>query len=99
MAAPLAVVWRDDELGSPAIGRLELHPGCLHLEGERRGQPVSEDVVLATLLGAHFGRAERERIGARQTLLLELINRHCPLLVSSVFGIGVLAELAELLAG
>jgi len=100
MGSSLAVVWSDDELEPPAIGRLELHPGWVHLEGSRRGQPVSEDVALAEITDTHLGRVQRERIGGRQTLVLERVNRRFPLLVSTVFGVGALTELAErLLAG
>src|SRR5206468_10652898 len=36
MAASLAVVWQNGELEPPAVGRIELLPDRLHLEGARR---------------------------------------------------------------
>ena len=95
MAASLAVVWQDGELEPPAVGRLEVLPDRLHLEGARRGQAISEDVPLAEIKRSHVGRADRERIGGRQTLVLECLDRHGALLISSIFGIGTLVELVE----
>jgi hypothetical protein len=96
MATSLAVVWAEGE-HEPAIGRLELLPGKIHLEGACHGRYVSEDVPLPEITQTRFGRADRERIRGRQTLVLERIGAQSALLVTSVFGVGTLTELIELL--
>ncbi len=97
MEGSLAVVWQECGEEPPAHGRLELRPDRIHLEGTRSGKTISEDVSLDEINETHFGRAEAERIGGRQTLVLDFSERHRALLISSLFGIGTLAELAELL--
>ncbi len=99
MSGSLAVVWQDSCDQSPAHGRLELKLDRIHLEGMRSGRPISEDVPLEEIAAARFGRAAQERLGGRQTLVLDFVDRHRAVLISSLFGIGVLSELAEGLAG
>jgi hypothetical protein len=90
-------VWR--ELGDDAagVGRVDLDAECLYLDGRRRGHRVHRVLPLAQISGARRGYSELERIGGRSTLVLELTGRR-PLLISSVFGIGLLAELADCLS-
>lgn len=99
MSTSLAVVWREGASGTPTIGRLEMLPDRLHLEGSRHGRWVKEDVPLAEIQRTHIARYARQRIGGRQTLVLERAGAQGALLIASVFGIGALTELVELLGG
>ncbi len=99
MERSLAVVWQERRDESPAHGRLELTTDRIHLEGMCAGRPVSRDVPRDEIAATRFARAQEERLRGRQTLILQLKNRHRGLLISSLFGVGRLAELAELLGG
>lgn len=97
MESSLAVVWREGESGAPAIGRLEMLPDRLHLEGSQRGRWVEEDVPFAEITRAQIARYARQQLGGRQTLVLERVGAQAALLVATVFGVGALTELVELL--
>jgi hypothetical protein len=99
MTAALAVVWCNGTTGAPTIGRLEMLPDRLHLEGSRGGKWVTEDVPLTEIARTHIARYARQRIGGRQTLVLDRVGAQGALLIASVFGVGALTELLELLGG
>lgn len=97
MEGSLPVVWALESDEQPGVGKLELLPDRLRLEGRRRGRRVIEEFPLDELSATHFGRGDRQRIGGRVTLVIERSPLPC-LLVSSVFGFGALGELADKLA-
>lgn len=97
MERSLAVVWTQERYQRPGVGKLELLPDRLHLEGRRRGRQVTEEIPLSEVRGAHFATSYGQRIGGRATLVIERLARPA-LLVSAIFGFGELAELADRLA-
>jgi hypothetical protein len=94
MERSLPVVWSLDTERQLGVGKLELLPDRLRLEGRLRDRPVVEDVPLAEVEAVHFARSERQRLRGRATLVIELAARP-PLLVCALFGFGALAELAD----
>jgi hypothetical protein len=97
MEGSLPVVWTLEGDGRAAVGKLELLPDRLRLDGRRRGRRVIEEFLLSELLATRFGRDGAQRIGGRATLVIERSPLPA-LLLSSVFGVGILRELADRLA-
>lgn len=97
MERSLPVVWTLEGDERPAVGKLELLPDRLRLDGCRRGQRVIEEFPLSELHATRFGRRAEQRIGGRATLVIER-SALPALLLSSVFGVGILGALADQLA-
>lgn len=83
-----AVVWIGDG-GVVHVGRLELTPDGLGLAGA-----VELEIPFAGIVGLHVGRSPDERIGGRQTLVLDLAEGG-RVRIASVGEPGTLHELAE----
>ncbi|HUZ81784.1 MAG TPA: hypothetical protein VMU73_06020 [Gaiellaceae bacterium] len=94
MERSLAVVWTQEHEAPPGVGKLQLLPDRLHLEGRRCGSRVTEDILLREIRGAHLAANPDQRIGGRATLVIQRLTKS-PLLVSAIFGFGALAELAD----
>lgn len=92
-----AVVWR--ESGDARFsGRLEVRPHGVRLEGRAPdGTRRRQELPLATLAGVRIGRMPNERIDGQPVLVVERVGAP-PLLVGGVGGVGMLHELADLLA-
>jgi hypothetical protein len=91
--ASYAVVWREPD-GTVCSGELELGRHRLRLEGiSRNGRPRSHEIRYADLASARIGRAVRERIDGRSTLVLEAGELR--LNVASAVGVGMIHEMAE----
>lgn len=97
MERSLAVVWKQEHDPPPGVGKLELLPDRLHLEGRRSGSQVTEEILLSEVRATHLATSHDQRIGGRATLVIERLARP-PLLVSAIFGFGALAELADRIA-
>jgi hypothetical protein len=97
MERSLPVVWSVEAEQGPGVGKLELLPDRLRLEGRRRGRRVVDEFQLSEVGATHFGRSEAERLGGRSTLVIERPARRS-LLVCALFGFGALAELADQLS-
>ena len=91
MAGSLPVVWTRGDAAYPCVGKLEILPDCLRLDGKQRGSDVSDEVPLDEISGSHPALT-RQRIGGRPTLVIE--GPDPPLLIS-ILGFGALIELAD----
>lgn len=87
-----AVVWIDPA-GPVSVGKLELVPEGMHLEGARE-----RVVPYAAIERLHVGRRVSERIRGRPSLVLDLTSGE-RLRIGNVGAPGALHELAERLAG
>jgi hypothetical protein len=87
-----AVVW-SDPAGPVSVGKLELDPEGMHLEGG-----CERLVPYAAIERLHVGRRVSERIRGRPSLVLDLAGGE-RLRIGSVGAPGTLHELAERLAG
>lgn len=90
-----AVVWGEPD--GLASGGLTFVPEGVRLEGKRLlgGSLASLSIAREELRGVRIGRAQRERIGGRPALIVELTDgRTVPI---SAPGPGILTELADLL--
>ena len=97
MERSVAVVWMEEHHRLSGVGKLELLPDRVHIEGRRRGRDVTEDVPLREIQDAHLATKHGQRIGGRATLVIERLARPA-LLVSAIFGFGELTELADQLS-
>lgn len=89
----LPVLWALD--GSPARpGRLDLDPERLTLIGGSRDELRLHEIPLAEVAAVRVGRRPQERIGGRQTLVVELSDGRVVAVVA-FGGVGSLHELAE----
>src|SRR5438067_1067 len=91
------VVWREDALPT-ASGKLELRPSALRFEGAAGGRPTTREVAYESLAVVRVGRAASDRVDGRPSLVLER-RTGLPVTIASVGQSGVVAELAERLAG
>lgn len=91
-----AVVWRKDE-GPVVPGQLQLVQEAVKLRGGGRSQVIEHALRYDMLSAVRLGRHPEERIQGQPSLLLEVstIERF---LVSAIGGLGVVAELADLIA-
>lgn len=88
-----AVVWREPA-GSVCSGELELGPETLRLEGTcRTGRYCLHEIAYSDVTSVRVGRALRERIDGRSTLILEA--RGALLYVTTTVGLGMIHEMAE----
>jgi hypothetical protein len=96
--ATYAIRWREPD-GATFLGRLELAPTAILLEGRANGDAaVVRSLPYDELLGFHIGRGPDERLDGRAALVVE--RRAGDVLVTSaVVHAGVLTELADRLAG
>lgn len=97
MKHAVAVVWTEEHNRPSGVGKLELLPDRVHIEGRRRGRVVTEEIPLSEVRDAHIATIRGQRIGGRATLVIERLARPA-LLVSAIFGFGELAELADQLS-
>jgi len=91
------VLWCDE--GEPmATGKLVLGQDSAELSGasdlERR--PISERLPYAEIESIHVGRTPRDRLHCNPALIIE--RREQKLVRIAVLGVGVLGEVADLLA-
>jgi hypothetical protein len=84
-----AVLWSDRD-HSPRAGKLELDDTGLRFEGQTESRRVYYEDIEAL----HVARDDRERIGGRPALVLDLVAGG-PLRIGSLGGVGILTELAE----
>ena len=91
------VVWREDALPT-ASGKLELRPSALRFEGAAGGRPTTREVAYESLAVVRVGRAASDRVDGRPSLVLER-RTGLPVTIASVGQSGVVAEIAERLAG
>lgn len=97
MRTTYAVTWQCG-VGETRAGRLELRPQGMIFEGSNgQGPPVTE-VPYDDVSTIRVARLSADRLGGRPTLVLE---RHAtsPIRIASVAQTGIVAELAERLAG
>lgn len=96
MRVSYGVVWREGE-HPLAHGKLELLPRALRLDGMRGSTPVVRELPYDSLSEIRIGRAARDRIEGRPSLVVEPRTGDA-LAIASVVQAGVLAEIAERLA-
>jgi hypothetical protein len=95
-AQSYAAIWRE-LTGLLATGKVVLGPDALRLEGAtRQGQLSRREIPYAELEGVRVGRVPSEMLNGRPTLVLARSSG--PSLQIEPFGIGMLSELADLLA-
>jgi hypothetical protein len=100
MRTTYAVTWEEPG-GSRYAGKLELRPAGLRLEAGTNGGgkgPVVKEVAYEELSEVRVGRTAQDRIGYRSTLVLERRSGG-RIRIASVVQSGIVAELAERLAG
>ena len=93
METSYAVNWQGFD-GREHIGRLDVGPTSMRLEGRNGGGPVVFDVAYAELDEVHVTRRLDERLRGLPTLVL---RRHAgdTLRVATIAAPGALADLAE----
>jgi hypothetical protein len=96
MKTTYAVVWRDGD-APIASGRLEFHARSITLAGASNGRPVDREVGFAEVSSVRVGRARKDRLDGKPTLVLEREGRD-DLRVAPLSAPGILAELAHRLA-
>jgi hypothetical protein len=97
MRRSYGVVWREGE-HPLARGKLELLPRALRLDGMSGSAPVVRELPYDSLSEIRIGRSARDRIDGRPSLVVEPRTGET-LSIASVAQAGVLAEIAERLAG
>jgi hypothetical protein len=89
-----AVTWRDGS-GPLRVGKLELAPGGLRLEGGgSQGRLYSLSVRYRDLAGARVAREGAERLRQRPTLVIERLSR-ASIRIASIEGLGTTTEVFE----
>jgi hypothetical protein len=96
MESSYGVVWREGTLPI-ASGKLELRVDGLRLDGMAGGRPVSRDLAYDSIVTVRVGRSAADRISGRPSLVLER-RSGLPIAIASLLQLGVVAEIAELLA-
>ena len=91
-----AVVWRKGQ-GPVVPGRLQLGKCSVQLRGGLRSSPQAHDLRYADISAVRLSRSSEERVHGRPSLLLELVSLDC-FFVAAVGSVGVVAELADLIA-
>jgi hypothetical protein len=92
-----AVKWREPD-GETYLGRLELQPKALLLEGRSNGrEAISHAIGYDELGGFHMGQTSAERLDGQPSLVVERSGGDV-LITSSVMHAGVLQELVHRLA-
>jgi hypothetical protein len=97
MNVSYGVVWREDALPL-ATGKLELLPGALRFEGMADGRATTREIGYESLARVSVGRSPADRLDGRPSLVLERRSGH-RVTIASVAQSGVIAEIAERLAG
>jgi len=97
MHTSYGVVWREGE-HPLARGKLELLPRALRLDGMSGSVPIVREVPYDSLSEIRIGRSSGDRIDGRPSLVVEPQTGDT-LSIASVAQAGVLAEIAERLAG
>lgn len=97
MRTSYGVVWREGS-NPLASGKLELLPRALRLDGMTGSVPTTREIGYERLSEIRIGRGVNDRIDGRPTLVLAPTAGE-PLTIASVAQTGVLAEIAERLAG
>ena len=96
MKASYAVTWWNGD-GRQATGRLELGTDAIELDGVAGGEAVRETIPYRELASVSVGRRGSDRIGGRQTLVVERAGSGA-IRVASVAESWIVSELAERLA-
>ena len=92
-----AVRWREPD-GSRYLGRLELDPKAMLLQGRRDGgRAVARSIGYDELRGLHIGRKPGERLDGQPALVIERA-RGAFLVASAVTQVGILQELVHRLS-
>jgi hypothetical protein len=97
MRTSYGVVWREGALPL-ASGKLELLPRAGRLDGMAGAVPTRREIAYDRLSEIRIGRSASDRIDGRPTLVLAPRDGE-PLAIASVAQTGVIAEIAERLAG
>jgi hypothetical protein len=97
MRTSYGVVWREGALPL-ASGKLELLPRAVRLDGMAGSVPTRREIAYDRLSEIRIGRSASDRIDGRPTLVLAPRDGE-PLAIASVAQTGVIAEIAERLAG
>lgn len=92
-----AVVWREE--GGPLYaGKLELGPDVLRVQGSSpEGLVASRTIEYPELVGVRIGRGRDDGINGRPSVVLDRGTGR-PISIAAVSGVGVVHELAYLLA-
>jgi hypothetical protein len=97
METSYAVKWREPD-GKTYLGRLELQPTALVLEGRENGSPPTRRTLgYEELRGFHLGHSGAERLDGRPALVVERAGEEF-LITSTVVHAGVLQELVHRLS-
>jgi hypothetical protein len=92
-----AVKWREPD-GKTYLGRIELQPKALVLEGRENGSPPKRRTLGYDELGGfHLGRSGAERLDGQPALVVESAGKEF-LITSTVIHAGVLQELVHRLS-
>jgi hypothetical protein len=97
MRTSYGVVWREGALPL-ASGKLELLPRAVRLDGMAGSVPTRREIAYDRLSEIRIGRSTADRIDGRPTLVIEPRDGE-PFAIASVAQAGVIAEIAERLAG
>jgi hypothetical protein len=97
MRTSYGVVWREGTLPL-ATGKLELLPRAVRLDGMMGGVPTTREIGYDLLSEIRVGRSTKDRIDGRPTLVLAPRTGDA-YAIASVAQAGVIAEIAERLAG
>jgi hypothetical protein len=94
--ATYAVSWKLED-GSGGIGRLEIGPDGLSLEGRNGGLPVHFHVPYGEVKRFRLAHLNGERLRSRPTLVLELAGGET-MRIASLTQPGIVSEVADRLS-
>jgi hypothetical protein len=94
-AATYPVLWSEPD-EAPVTGTLTLGRDAVELDGGRDGELVQRSIAHRDLAGVRVGRTRDDFLGGRSAIVVE--RRDAPAVLVRPLGIGLLNELADLLA-
>jgi hypothetical protein len=91
------VLWSEN--GEPAyVGKLEVGPDRLLLEGSVGGRTAHAEVLPEEIAGVRVGRSTNDRLGGRSVLVLERRHGH-EVRIAPIGAVGVLHEMLDVVNG
>jgi hypothetical protein len=68
----IPVIWAENG-GAPLPGRLDVHPGGLHLDGGSRDRRATRELPYTAIESARIGRDNGDRMNGRPAIVLQLL--------------------------
>jgi hypothetical protein len=95
--ASYPAIWAEPEADEGQVtGTLTVRRDGVRLDGGTRKRPVQRSISFREVAGVRVGRAPGDRLDGRPAIVVE--RRDAPVILLRPLGLGLLSELAELLA-